>query len=206
MQDKTQHCSDLHFMVVSPSIIRRCRLEIEPQWRAYVRKMLTPLVRWYFGFDSIGEGFQFGWGIDIQEGVRVGRFVYVGKGFESGGPVNIGDLCMISTHVRIVGNDHRFDVLTTPTRLAFQYQKLETILEADVWVGKGATIFAGLTIGRGAVIAAGSVVTRNVEPYTIVAGVPARVIRSRFDSEQIKRHDDALFGQSRPAMNADAIY
>jgi virginiamycin A acetyltransferase len=64
----------------------------------------------------------------------------------------------------------------------------ETALESDVWIGHGAIILQGVRIGEGSVVAAGSVVTKDVAPYTIVAGNPARPIRDRFDPDQIKRH------------------
>jgi acetyltransferase-like isoleucine patch superfamily enzyme len=53
------------------------------------------------------------------------------------------------------------------------------VIEDDVWIGHGATVLKGVRIGRGAVVAAGAVVTRNVEPYTVVGGVPARLIGRR---------------------------
>ena len=58
--------------------------------------------------------------------------------------------------------------------------KGDIIVQDDVWIGYGATILSGLTIGQGAVIAAGSVVTKDVTPYSVVAGVPARVIKYHF--------------------------
>ena len=57
----------------------------------------------------------------------------------------------------------------------------------DVWIGSGVTIMSGLTIGDGSVIAAGSVVTKNVGPYEIVGGNPAKLIRARFSKEMIER-------------------
>lgn len=57
----------------------------------------------------------------------------------------------------------------------------------DVWIGHGAVIISGVTVGDGAVIGAGAVVTRDVPPYAIVGGVPARVIRKRFDEATIAR-------------------
>lgn len=62
-----------------------------------------------------------------------------------------------------------------------------TIIGNDVWIGKGVYIKSGIYIGNGAIIGMGSVVTKDVEPYTIVAGNPARVIRKRFDKETIER-------------------
>jgi acetyltransferase-like isoleucine patch superfamily enzyme len=62
----------------------------------------------------------------------------------------------------------------------------------DVWIGHGAIILTPVRIGRGAVVAAGSVVTRDVSPYAIVGGVPAKVIRMRFTPEQIAEHERIL--------------
>ena len=67
------------------------------------------------------------------------------------------------------------------------FSKGDITLGDDVWVGANVTICSGVTIGQGAVIAAGAVVTKDVEPYTIVGGVPARIIRYRFSQEIIKR-------------------
>lgn len=63
--------------------------------------------------------------------------------------------------------------------------KIVTIVGNDVWIGEGAIILAGVTIGNGSIIAAGAVVTKSVEPYSIVAGVPAREIKKRFDPNTI---------------------
>ena len=59
------------------------------------------------------------------------------------------------------------------------------IVEEDVWVGAGAIILTGVLIGGGAVVAAGNVVTKNVEPYSIVGGTPAKKIGQRFSNEKI---------------------
>lgn len=63
----------------------------------------------------------------------------------------------------------------------------ETKIGNDVWIGNSALIMQGITVGDGAVIGAGSIVTKDVEPYTIVAGNPARVIRKRFSDEEIEK-------------------
>jgi len=64
---------------------------------------------------------------------------------------------------------------------------LQTVIGSDVWIGHGAIIKAGITIGHGAVVGAGAVVTKDVEPYTIVAGCPSKIIRKRFSDEIIDR-------------------
>ncbi|WP_091356637.1 DapH/DapD/GlmU-related protein [Microbacterium sp. LKL04] len=62
----------------------------------------------------------------------------------------------------------------------------------DVWIGAGAIVVGGVEIGEGAVVAAGSVVTRSVEPYSIVGGNPARAIRQRFSSTEASEHSKEL--------------
>lgn len=62
----------------------------------------------------------------------------------------------------------------------------------DVWVGYGAIILSGVTIGKGSIIAAGSVVTKDVEPYAIVAGNPARFIKYRLTETEISKHESLL--------------
>ena len=69
-------------------------------------------------------------------------------------------------------------------RYADEADKMEVVIGNDVWIGYGVILLAGITIGDGAVIAAGSVVTKDVKPYTIVGGVPAKLIRNRFSDEE----------------------
>ena len=116
-----------------------------------------------------------------------------------GGHVSIGRYCTFGEEVRILaGGSHRTDwVSTYPFRDAFDLPgKFEdghpaptgdTSIGHDVWVGREALVLAGVTIGHGAVIGARSVVTKDVAPYTIVAGNPARVIRARFAPDQVER-------------------
>ena len=94
--------------------------------------------------------------------------------------VEIGDDCIVGDQVYIGDFDHRFRDLSTPIRK----QGIVTApvrIENDCWVGEKASIMRGVTVGRGSVIGAGSVVTRDVPPYSVAAGNPARVIRSRKD-------------------------
>lgn len=102
---------------------------------------------------------------------------------------------MFGPEVSIVGADHRFDMAGVPMIFAGRPRLPSTVIEEDVWVGFRSTIMCGVTIGRGAIIAANSVVTKDVPPYEIHGGVPARKLRDRFaDSDMIKIHDDMLAG------------
>jgi acetyltransferase-like isoleucine patch superfamily enzyme len=138
----------------------------------------------------------------IKKGLlEVGRYTYgmpeidVYKNSER--KVTIGSFCSISKNVRIItGGIHPVDwVSTYPIRdylgVNIPYDgmptsKGEIIIGNDVWIGTGVTILSGITIGDGAVIAACSLVTKDIPPYTIAAGIPATIIRERFTSEQIK--------------------
>lgn len=184
-------------MRVGAAAITRARAEVESAPKRLVRSLLVPLFRAFFRANEIGEGFQWGLPLSLPSGsVRIGRYAYVGGSGSIMGPVVIGDFCMLSSHVRIIGNDHRTDVVGGPTRLEFpSSDRPLTVFEADSWVGQGAMLMEGVTIGRGAVVAAGAIVTKSVPPYAVVAGVPARLVRERFTPEQIEAHEKAVFGR-----------
>ena len=76
-----------------------------------------------------------------------------------------------------------------------QYDQPVTI-EDDVWCGANVTILKGVTIGRGSVVAAGAVVTKSFPPYSIIGGVPAKLLKMRFTPEQIEEHERKLGKQN----------
>lgn len=106
----------------------------------------------------------------------------------------IGNYCSIAPDVLfVVCGEHQINHISTfPFKAHCCGQKYEAIskgnivVEDDVWIGTRATILSGVNIGKGAVIAAGSIVTHDVEPYTIVGGVPATIIQHRFTADQKK--------------------
>ncbi len=98
----------------------------------------------------------------------------------------IGDDVMFGPHVTVVTGDHRIDIPDRPMISIKDSEKLpendqDVVIENDVWVGANAIILKGVTIGTGSVICAGAVVTKDVPPYSIVGGVPAKVIKKRFE-------------------------
>lgn len=181
----------------SEAMIARCRREVEGRGKAMVRALLLPLLRRRWRLAELGEGFQWGRGLIVGAGSRIGRFAYLGPGFASHGPVVVGDLCMIAAGCRIVGADHLIDRAGTPTRLGWPDEPRQvTIFGADAWIGERVTIREGVTIGAGAVVGSTATVVRDVAPYTIVAGTPARVVRDRFAAEHLALHDAAVRGAS----------
>jgi len=92
---------------------------------------------------------------------------------DSRGGLTIGNRCNISSHTLFVSGKHN---IHSPD---FESCELSIVVEDYVWICTRSLILGGITIGEGAVVAAGAVVTRSVEPYTVVAGVPAKVIGKR---------------------------
>ncbi len=130
---------------------------------------------------------------------KIGKYTYVSA---RSGVVyaQIGSFCSIAAGVGIGGGAHKIDAVSTSPvfnkgRNIFgkNFGKIEfspyktTVIGNDVWIGNRALVLQGVKIGDGAIVGAGSVVTKDVEPYTIVAGNPARVIRKRFDDETIEK-------------------
>lgn len=109
----------------------------------------------------------------------------------------IGKYCSISWFTTVGAVNHHFDTITThafPVRARFGLTNVEgsmpevtTTVGNDVWIGCNVVILPGVTISDGAVVAAGSIVTRDVPPYAVVAGAPARVLRYRWDEKTIER-------------------
>jgi acetyltransferase-like isoleucine patch superfamily enzyme len=112
--------------------------------------------------------------------LRCGRGVSIGRlaQLTCGGGLDIGDDVMIAQQVIVITNGHRFSDLGVPMREQGLYGK-PVVIEDDVWLGAGSLVMPGVRIGRGAVVAGGAVVTGDVAPMSIVAGVPARLVRRR---------------------------
>jgi virginiamycin A acetyltransferase len=134
------------------------------------------------GYNSVADGCQF------FETVELGMGTTLNTGCVLSGPVRVGNYCQLAPHVAVYAADHPVHHLTTYTNRRLLNGGLKANVRHQpvqvghgVWIGHGAVILKGVTIGNGAVVGAGSVVTVDVEPYSMVAGVPARVIGFRFE-------------------------
>jgi acetyltransferase-like isoleucine patch superfamily enzyme len=128
----------------------------------------------------------------------------------------IGNYCSFATGVQFIPDNHPIqDVSTHPFfhRPEFGFVKKEkdnksdlTIVGHDVWIGKNAIILPNCKkIGNGAIIGAGAVVTHDVEPYSIVAGNPAKLIRKRFDDNEIELLEKSKWYELSPSKLRDSI-
>lgn len=127
--------------------------------------------------------------------VQVGKYTYGNLRViktNKGGKLKIGNFCSVSdNNTFILNSDHYtknistfpFKVRCIGTEQEESIYKGDIIINDDVWIGYNVTILSGVTIGQGAVVAAGAVVTKDVPPYAIVGGIPAKVIKYRFNEE-----------------------
>ena len=129
------------------------------------------------------EGFAFiypGARLDHCRGIRAGRSLAVHSGaFVSGrGGLTIGSGVLIGPNAVIVSTQHRYDLVDRPI-CEQGHRLLPTVIGDDVWIGANAVVLPGTEIATGTIVSAGAVVTQTTEPYSIVAGVPARMIARR---------------------------
>jgi acetyltransferase-like isoleucine patch superfamily enzyme len=107
--------------------------------------------------------------------IRVGRNVFINQGctLNDIGGIEIGDDVMIGPRVSLITSGHPLD----PNQRRKQIVAAPIVIQRNVWLGAGAMVLQGVTVGEDSVVAAGAVVTRDVPPGTLVAGVPAQVLR-----------------------------
>lgn len=114
--------------------------------------------------------------------------------------LTIGDNVIFGPNPTIITGDHRTDIIgkfITDIDVKLPENDKPVIIEDDVWAGANITILKGVTIGRGSIIAAGSLVNKSCPPYSIIGGVPARIIKFRFNIDEILKHEELLYPKNR---------
>lgn len=130
----------------------------------------------------------------FSNNIRIARNAVI---YSTEAKVIIGEKVGIAPYLKIITGNHRFDKVG---HFMFDgdFDKnpeddKDVIIEGDSWFGINVTILSGVTIGRGSIIAAGSVVNKSFPPYSIIGGVPAKLIKFRFDIDQIIQHEKILY-------------
>lgn len=154
----------------------------------------------YRRFLVAGAGFTCGRGTIFyaRNRIELGRDVYFGRYCSIECDAQVGNEVLVANQVAFVGRvDHDSRQIGTPIRFARSIRdpayvpdpsRTRIVVGDDVWIGYGAIVLSGVTIGEGAIVAAGALVTRDVSPFSIVGGVPARELGRRFTDREIEQH------------------
>jgi acetyltransferase-like isoleucine patch superfamily enzyme len=144
---------------------------------------------------TIGKKFHCGQRVRLwaKKTLVIGDFFYIGRDSQIECDCIIGNYVIFGNKVGVIGRyDHHYQQIGIPVRMASQIRDNDyiwkgldskTIIGDDVWIGYGAIIMGGVKIGTGSIIAAGSIVTKDIEPYSIYGGNPAKKIKNRFENE-----------------------
>lgn len=135
-------------------------------------------------------------GCQLRDRVSIGADCSLNPHVTMAGRVTLGDGVRVASHAAFYGFNHVFDDLDTPIWLQGLTEE-GILVEDDVWIGTHVVVCDGVTIGAHSVVAAGAVVTRDVPPYSVVAGVPARVLRDRRDSTPPSSGETGASGTGR---------
>lgn len=149
--------------------------------------------------------------ISLSDGVNIGAGSTL---FSTRAKIFFGKKSFSGPNLTVISGDHAF--LVGKATIDISKKSLEqmhdisiydkdVIISEDVWIGANVTILKGVTVGRGAIIAAGSVVQKNVPPYAIFGGVPARFIKFKWNVEQILEHEEILFEKFSERMTREEI-
>lgn len=160
------------------------------------RRLRNSYYNWRYGFENVHPTTYVSWRSKISRDLVAHEFGFISEGCWIGPGVELGRYVMFGPRVAIVGADHCFDRPGVPIIFSGRTQLVPTIVEADAWIGYGAVIMVGVRIGHGAIVAAGAVLTKDVPPYEIWGGVPAKKIGERFANAQARESHDLMLKET----------
>lgn len=143
--------------------------------------------------------------------LSIGDYTSIPKGsvfYCTEAALTIGNHVIFGPKPTIITGDHRVDVVgkyITDSHEKLPGNDVPVVIEDDVWTGANVTILKGVTIGRGSVVAAGAVVTKSCPPYSVIGGVPAKVLKYRFTADEILEHERLLYPEDK-RLSREEIY
>jgi acetyltransferase-like isoleucine patch superfamily enzyme len=172
----------------------------------WLRAQLTAFRVWRRGLKNVHSTFYVAPSARVSRDLVAGAYSFVNVHCLLQPGVRLGNYVMLGPRVAVIGADHAFDKPGTAIIFSGRPRIEETKIGDDVWIGYGAVIMQGVTIGRGAIVAAQAVVTRDVPPYEIHGGVPAKKIGERFSKANDRDlHDEYLKLRPRPGSFCDPL-
>ncbi len=173
--------------------------------KGFIKKILCYFLADSYQFARRGERCSIGGGciINSPSMIELGNNVSIGPRailYAIYKKIIFGDNVLLGPNVTIVNGDHSIRRVGIP--IIDNHEKLpgddaDIIIGDESWIGANATILKGVEIGRGCVVAAGAVVVKNTPPYSIVGGVPAKVLSMRFSLEQAIQHELLLYSEEK---------
>jgi acetyltransferase-like isoleucine patch superfamily enzyme len=157
-----------------------------------LRRLRMVLIRKKYRLKYVSKTFYMVGRSRISNDLHAEAYSYIGDNCFIGPKVRIGRYTMLASNVTIRGGDHIFTDPNKPIIFSGRPNLQKTIIGEDVWVGMSSIIMAGVTIGDGAIIGAGSIVNKDIPPYAIFAGVPAKIVKMRFNEDEIAIHKKML--------------
>lgn len=132
---------------------------------------------------SIGDHANIEKGAQFNANVSIGKYSDLGVRCQINGPLTMGDYVMMGPDCIVYTQNHKIDDLSLPMQQAGFGDVKPVTIGNDVWIGGRVIILPGVTIGDGCVIGAGAVVAKDIPPYSVAVGVPAKVVKSRLKKE-----------------------
>ena len=162
-----------------------------------IRKIITKVFHFHVNY---GKNTFIAIQANVDRHTKIGNYSYIAKGAIISNSI-IGNYVSIGPGAKIGLGEHDINFPTTSSRIPNKNRNLlkgDCIIGHDVWIGAGAVILRGVSISDGAVIGANAVVTKNVDSYSVVVGVPARHIKLRMDQSKINRIKNTLWWLHEP--------
>lgn len=149
-----------------------------------------------YPFVQFGKNVHVQWNVEIfspNKNVIIGNNVGINSGTVIISDLELGNDVLIAPRCGFINRgEHTYDICGQTVFCGPRARSEIIVIKDDVWIGYGSTVLGGLTIGEGSIVAAGSIVIHNVPEYSIVAGNPAKLIKMRFNREEIITHKEML--------------